>query len=429
MAKQANDAIRAYHIQTLKKFSTITVEITFVQEQEKSEMEARNLVAKVLPQVLAPFPTKIATKSYFANLYGARVYSGVQRRGDKHEATFQFLFTDPQLVHDEAYQLDDIMTCIRRVLLEPYLEDGGFASQVVDLERQLIEAKLTNMEDDKATYAQTQLLKHMFAGTPFAERAYGELARYRDITVADVYEAYKRMINEDTLVLSVVGDIDETAIKDGLTEMFKGTQEQSVALAAQRHIARGTKDVQSVTELQAVKQARLHIGYRVPTTIEAADYFVHKVAIEILGGGSQSKLFQNVRERASLAYSVNASMDNYAEALYIYAGVDRGQIAEAHAIIKQQIEAMQAGDITADELRLAKDNLLHRISMAQDNAFSVLQSMRQLTEFANVSTLEAWKAAFEAVTLEEVVNASKTWVEDTVFVLTSDEKTTEGSEQ
>jgi len=429
MTTTQGNATRMYNIQTIRKFSTITIELAFLQAQDVVEMEARNLVARVLPQIVAAYPTKIATKSYFADLYAARVYSSVQRRGDKHEVSFQFVFTDPRLVGDENYQIDDMLTCIKRVLLEPYITEEMFIPSVVDLENQLLQARIINMEDDKAVYAQVQLLKHMFKGTPFSTRAYGRLENYPSLTAAKVYETYQKMLAEDSLMISIVGDVDVDILKNELEQMLVDTQGQSKPLEDTQRMVREDKAVQSFEEVQEVKQARLHIGYRIPATIHTADYFVHQVATEILGGGSQSKLFQHVREEASLAYSISATMDDFAQALYIYSGVDRDKVKEAQTIIQQQIQAMQNGAITDDELQFAKDNLLHRISMAQDNGFSLLRLLKKMGEFNAVSTFNDWKAALNVVTLEEVIAASKQWAEDTVFVLTGPEDKAERSEQ
>lgn len=414
--------IRSYHIQTLKKFPTITFEIAFLQVQKAEALEARNLVAQVLLQVLADFPTKIATKSYFADLYSARIYSHVQRQGDKHEVSFQFVFTDPQVVGDAQYQLSDLLRAIKRVLLEPALEDGMFLADVVALEKTLIQARIANMDDDKSTYAQLKLLEHMFADTPFALRPYGELARYEALTVADVYQTYQKMLAEDTLMISVVGDVDVPTIEHAFTDMFKSIQTVSVALPPIVTQTREKKDVQTFVETQTLNQTRLHIGYRMPATLQTPDYFVHRVASEILGGGAQSKLFQNVRERASLAYSIQAMMAPFAGALFIYAGVDHGKVDAAHAIIREQIQDMQQGVITAEEVTLAKSNLLHRLSMAQDRPLELIRLQKQLVAFPYVHTLSDWKQALQSVTIEDIIKETKTWEEDTVFILT--DKTT-----
>jgi predicted Zn-dependent peptidase len=427
MVENQRNETRVYNMQSLKKFSTITVDIAFLQEQDKVEREARNVVSKVLPEVSAAFPTRMATKSYLADLYAARVYSSVQRRGDKHVVSFQFVFTDPKIVQDENYQMSDIVTCIRRILLEPKLVDGVFLPDVVELENKLLQAYIVNMEDDKSTYAQLQLLKYMFEGTPFGTRAYGNLAHYPALTATKVYETYEKMLNEDSLLISVVGDVDARAFEAQLAEMLTSTGSQSKPLSTAKLMLRPHKQVQSFTELQHVNQTRIHIGYRIPATVYTADYFIHKVAIDILGGSGQSKLFQNVRERASLAYSVSASIDDFAEAMYIYAGVERDKVSLAQDIIRAQVEAMQAGEITNEELQFAKDNLVHRISMAQDSAFALLGLTKKLLDFKNVSTLNRWKQELESVRLEDVIAASKTWVEDTVFILTSPD-TNEGSE-
>lgn len=411
--------LRSYNIQTLQKFPTITVEISFLQIQNEKDIEARNLVAKVLPQVLADFPTKIATKSYFSDLYAAKVYSGVKRSGDKHEVTFQFIFTDPKIIADENYDIDDLIACIRRVLLTPALENGCFTEKIVTVENTMMQARIANMYDDKSTYAQLQLLEQMFKGTPFAIRPYGKIENYQTLTNNEIYQAYQKMLNEDTMTIAVVGDVDASLLTTKLNAIFADIQQHSKPLITTAVAFEKRDEVQYFTETQALNQTKLHLGYRIPVTIHSVDYFKHRLAIEVLGGGAQSKLFQHVREQASLAYYVSAVMDAYAGAMYIYAGIDHEKITAAHEIILAQIEQMCIGNISAQELSMAKMNTLHRLSMMQDSALGLISLQRQLAEFKTVHTLAEWKTAIEAITVEDIMCAAKTWKEDTVFILTN----------
>jgi|GEM_PF-3609874 Predicted Zn-dependent peptidases len=425
MSYNETASLRSYSIQSTKKFPTITIEVTFSQIQKLEDIEARNLVAKILPQVLAAYPDKIATKSYFSDLYAAKVLSGVKRDGDKHEVAFQFVFTDPQTIADENYQLDDIITCVQRVLLEPALENNTFMEKAFTVENSTMQAKIASMYDDKSTYAQLRLLDYMFVGTPFAIRPYGKVENYQMLTNEQVYQAYQKMLAEDSITISVVGNVTDTVIKEKFQYILRNTQQNAQPLTQTILQYEKRQTAQRFVEKQVLNQTKLHIGYHIPATIDNPNYFAHRLAIEILGGGAQSKLFQNVREKASLAYYVSAVMDLYAEAMYIYAGIDHGKIEQAHQIILEQIESMIQGNITEEEILLAKNNMLHRISMSQDNAFGLITLQRQMKSFANINSLSEWQEAIKRVEVADIIAAVKTWKEDTIFILTNEEE--EGS--
>ena len=420
--KQKNTATCSYNIQQTNKFTSIVVEVAFTQIQNEKEIEARNLVAKVLPQKVAAFPTKIATKSYFADLYAARVASGVKRNGALHEVTFQFIFSDPKVVNDEAYTLDDILLCIERVLFAPAVEEASFSQQVFQVEKQLMIAKIISMYDDKTAYAQTKLLENMFAGTPFAIRPYGKVENYEQLTNAETYAAYERMLKHDNVSVSVVGDVDAKMLQPKLETLFANVAKETAVFNVALPKNESNRTIQTFSEKHDVNQTKLHMGYRLPVTVTHPEYFKHRVAIEILGGGAQSKLFQNVREKASLAYYVAAMLDPYAQAMYIYSGIEESKLHEAQTIINEQIQAICAGNVSDDEIFMAKTNMLHRLSMLQDSATGMISLTRQLAEFADVHTLVDYKNTIEAITLADIVTAAKTWQEDTVFILSSENK-------
>ncbi|MGL5043231.1 MAG: EF-P 5-aminopentanol modification-associated protein YfmF [Culicoidibacterales bacterium] len=413
---------RSYNIQQTAKFDTISVEITFSQILDKTTVAARNLVSQILTRALAKFPTKFETRAHFADLYAARVQSGVGKNGGIHEITFQFTFADPLIVKDEAYTLAKIYACIKAVIFDPFLIDGYFNPSIVTVENRIMQEKIKQLYDDKMHYAQLKLVEKMFANTPFSVKAYGELADYNIITNKQLIETYDHMIGLDNISVFAIGNIEPEKLEKALDEILGSTQKQALPLSITANSRTKVGEATFFTENQKVNQAKLHIGYQIPVTIKSPDYIKTKIAIDVLGSGSQSKLFQEVREKASLAYYASASMDAYAQAMYIYAGVDEQNLAEAQRIIELQIQRMQLGEITEEELAIAKITAKHRIIAITDSPSGCISLQRTLSYLVNIETIEQWLLAIEAVTIEDVKTAASDWKKDTVFILLPEEK-------
>lgn len=412
---------RTYYIEKSKKFDTISVELTFSQILNKLDVAKRNLVSQVLIRAVENFPTKLATRAYLADLYAARVSSGVGKNGGMHEVTIQFTFVDPQVANDDAYTMDTIFDCIRQILLTPALEEGIFQKKLVDVEKRVMQEKINQLYDDKMHYAQLQLVEKMFANTPFAIKAYGEVGDYDTISAADVYASYLEMLAKDTIDVYAIGDFEISVFERALDSILANTQQEAKTIELVPYTRETEEAVETYIEKQVINQTKLHIGYKIPVTIESPNYIQQKLAIDVFGGGTQSKLFQEVREKASLAYYASASMDAYAQAMYVYAGIDEKNAEKAQAIIDKQIECMQQGEITDEELTIAIITATHRLSAIQDTQGGCIMLHRTLSRLAGIETIEQWQDALKRVTKADVVQAAKTWKKDTVFMLVPEE--------
>ncbi|GBU11075.1 putative inactive metalloprotease YmfF [Erysipelotrichaceae bacterium] len=414
------NAVRFYNLEQSKKFDTISVEFTFSQILDKKMVAVRNLACQTLIRVLEEFPSKRETRAHFANLYAARVGSGVGKNGGIHEITFQFTFADPLVVKDEAYTLDTIFECMQEVMFKPRLENEVFLEQIVQVEKRMMQEKISQLYDDKMHYAQLKLVEKMYENTPFAIKAYGELADYDMLTSTDVFRSYTRMLAEDSLAIYAIGNVSENDFSLRFDKLFANIQQEAIAKIAinSKRICRVEK--QTFQEFQDIKQTKLHIGYAIPITIESETYIAQKLAIDVLGGGSQSKLFQEVREKASLAYYASSTMDAYAQAMYIYAGVDESKKVEAEEIIDEQIICMQEGNISEQELSIAKLTAVHRITSIQDTQTGCIMLRRTLAKLNGIATISEWIEAIEGVSLQNIIDAAKTWEKDTVFILSPD---------
>lgn len=410
-----------YCLTQTDKFPVIAMEISFGQALEKEIIAHRNIVARVLPKILAAFPSKLATKSYFADLYATKIYSSTRKKGDMHEIVLQFLFTDPAVVQQPLYTLDSVFQCVAQVMFDPYLENGVFSETLVDIEIQNMKDKIARLYDDKMVYAQQRLLDHMFAESIHGLHSYGDITQYDHVTCQTAYQTYQKMLRENQITVAVVSRHSESEIVASFEQMWqrlpKYQRPQSPAVKDNR-LANLT--LHTYDETQQLNQAKLHIGYYVPTTISDSNYLVHRLAIEIFGGGSQSKLFQNVREKASLAYYVSATIDSYTEAMYVYAGIDSMKRAEVERIIDQQLNLLQTGDISDEEIDLGYKSLVQKMTVRQDSAFGLLAFSQYLLDLDQITSFEQWSHRLNSITKAEIVAAARTWQKKCVFILQPD---------
>jgi predicted Zn-dependent peptidase len=128
------------------------------------------------------------------------------------------------------------------------------------------------------------------------------------------------------------------------------------------------------------------------------------VVNQVLGGGMASRLFQEVREERGLCYSVYSWATTYADAgsAGIYAGTNPGRLEELLAVIDDQVAKIAAGDVTQQELDVAKGYLEGSLLLALEDSGSRMGRLgRALVSHDHVITVDEQLERLRAVTVED----------------------------
>jgi predicted Zn-dependent peptidase len=140
------------------------------------------------------------------------------------------------------------------------------------------------------------------------------------------------------------------------------------------------------------------------------DRFVSYVLNTLLGGSMSSRLFQNVREKRGLAYSVGSGLSAFRDAglLSIYAGCSNQKVDEVVRVVMDELRAVVAGPIQESELTRAKDNVKGSLILGLESTWQRASYLaRQEIYFDEPFTLEETLAGIDAVGLDDVVRVGR----------------------
>ena len=166
-----------------------------------------------------------------------------------------------------------------------------------------------------------------------------------------------------------------------------------------------------VEEKLDVTQGKLVIGYDVILDEEELKCenlkYIGMVYNAILGGSANSKLFQNVREKASLAYTVNSGYAYYCGNIFINAGIDIGNFQKTVDIIKKQIENMEKGEFSEQDIKNVKNTMISNIKSIDDEQDTeIIYFLGQ--ELSNIkNSLEQYIEKVQDVKKSEIVDFAK----------------------
>ena len=280
------------------------------------------------------------------------------------------------------------------VLTAPALRDSD-----VDSERQVILDELAMDDDSPEDVAHRVFAEQVFGGHPLGRETAGERDSVRSITVDDVRDFFGRHYRTGNTVIAVAGAVDPDAVVARVVDAFAAMPEGDGRVARDAPTGTGA----SVEVDDDTEQVHLVVGgrsiARSDPDREALDVVNH-----VLGGGLSSRLFDEIRERRGLAYSVFSSSAAYADSgmWSVYAGSLPEHAAEVQRLVGAEIDRLVAGGITPDELDIAQGYLAGSYEMGlEDSGARMSRLGGQLTVLGRLRSIEEQIERWQAVTLDD----------------------------
>jgi predicted Zn-dependent peptidase len=294
-----------------------------------------------------------------------------------------------------AGHLDLGVELLGDVLSKPSLADAD-----VESERQVILEELAMDEDTPDDRVHTLLGELLFGRHPLGRETAGERATVAAITAQDVRDFFGRWYRPTNLVVAAAGEIDHREVVDGVEARFAGGDPGD---APQRSApGDGVKDLAVMR--RSGEQAHLAIGYRAFDR-RHADRDALEVLNHVVGGGMSSRLFEEIRERRGLAYSVWSSPVAYADAgaFTVYVGTSPDHLPEVLRLVDGELDRLRAEGISDEELEVAVGYLAGSYLLAMEDASSRMGRLGgQLTVLGELVDVEEQLARYRAVTQADV---------------------------
>ena len=173
-----------------------------------------------------------------------------------------------------------------------------------------------------------------------------------------------------------------------------------------------------VSESMDITQGKLVIGLDITEKRENLRY-IASVYNSILGGNPMSKLFQNVREKESLAYTAGSVYLKPKNNIFIKCGIEIDNYEKAVEVIKEQLDDMKKGNFSDENIKNAKTNILSTVKFIPDEQDTEITYYFS-QELANTNVdFEEYEGKINNVTKEEIVDFANSINVNTIYFLTN----------
>lgn len=407
------------YVQPTAKFKTTVVYVYFHLPLAAELVTKNALLPLVMARGSADYPTTAALSRHLDELYGTAFGIDVSRRGEVHSLVFRLEVPGEQHIPGEEGLLRKGLQTLAGIITRPAVEGNGFKPDYFNQEvtnlRQLIEGLI----NDKRRYAMVRCTEAMCLGESFALYRLGRVEDLVAITPQSLLEHHLYLMTHAPADIFVIGDVDPASARQLIEETLKlppaGPEGRRMPTTVVK--SEPGRPVQDVMDRLDVNQGVLVVGLRTGTTITDELYFPMLVANGVLGGFPHSKLFQQVREKNSLAYFAYSAVETIKGVAFLYAGIEFEHMTKCKEIMLEQLKAMQEGDIADEELETTIRTLVNDMLSSADNSGAMADLAVDRVFSGRDLSIEDRVAAYQSVTKKQVAEAAGRFALDTVYFL------------
>ncbi len=414
--KQVINGVSSHFIVT-DKFKTVTVYLQFKAPLNRETVTQRALLSYILRGSTSDFPTTQSLSKYLDELYGAALASGVSKRGADHVLTVSLTVANDRFIKSESGLLQKSLSLLGSFFFEPNVVDDGFDPHIVKREKRALKRRIESIYDDKMRYANQRLIDEMCKDEDYSIHASGYIDEIDKISEKELLAAFRHLIDHDAIDLYVVGDFNTDQMKQDI-EQHLSFSERNAGQSSTDEVKRvhPKRELKEVTEEQDIEQGKLHIGYRVPIVYGDPDYPASQVFNGLFGGFPHSKLFMNVREKASLAYYASSRYESFKGLMIVVSGIDSKDKDQAVQIIDEQLLAMQKGEFTEEDILKTKALLKNAFLESMDQPYGLIDWFSEY-RLPHDHSLDSWIEAIDDVSAEDLIKVAHQVNCDTIYFL------------
>ena len=421
--EEIRQGIMLHSINT-NKFKTNLIAIFLSTPLSRDTVTYNAVLASTLRRGNINLKTQEEISKRLEEMYGASFDCGIDKIIDNHILKFYIeSVNDSYLPENSENILKSSIDMICDIVFKPLVENEAFCDEYVNQEKENIKQRINSKIDNKAAYAKMRCVEEMYKNEPTGLFRFGYTEDLDKINNKNLYEYYKKLISECKIDIFVSGNLENVDYKKMIDDSLNihNVVPRTPIFVRKEIETKKIKEENIVTESLDVKQGKLVLGLDITFSEEDLKdkdlRFQAKIYNSILGGSANSKLFQNVREKASLAYTANSSYVMYRSNIFINCGIEIENYEKTLDIIRKQIEDMKNGNFTEDDMENAKKGIISSMTSIEDEQDTAVIYFfgQQLTD-SNVQIPE-YIEKIKNVTKEQIINIANKIQVNTVYFL------------
>ena len=325
-------------------------------------------------------------------------------------------FTSSEYTCFHSRVLDKHLATLVDILSDIFLR-STFDPAELDRERQVILQEISMLEDTPDEHIHVLFSNLHWMNHPLGMSVLGTPDSVSSIGREDILSHMRKFYTPEQILLVAAGNVDHQTVVDQLRPLFEQIQ------PSDKVPARTSPNYHAGTSCfhKDLEQVHVCLGGLGPT-LSSQQRFAGAVLNIILGGNMSSRLFQEIREKRGIAYSIFSFLASYIDAglLGVYLATEPKNVNRSLEIIRNEIGRIQKGDISESELAATKEHIIGGILLGSESTDSrMMRLAKNEYVYGRYISHEEVISVIEKVRLEEVVDvARESFRDDRVSLVT-----------
>ncbi|WP_317366695.1 pitrilysin family protein [uncultured Tyzzerella sp.] len=379
------------------KFKTICVAFLLRQSLDKDYVTYNAILSKILTMGCKKYKTIKDINLKTEEMYGAYIHSDILKKGDNQiiEILMEFI--------EDKVCIDGVFLLFKEIILNPLVEDDGFNVEYFNKAKEQVKEDIYSRQNDKKELAKDKCVEIMCKNEKFGILAYGYIEDLEDdkINNKNLYSHYKNILKTSEIDIVILGNVTENIVNKLVKEYFSIEGRNYIPIKTE-FIYKDKHKENTVIEKFNITQGKLCMAFRSNISADNKNFIGLLVGNEILGGGSGSMLFNNVREKENLCYYISSFIYIFKGIIFIESGIDSNQYEKAKACILENIENIKEGNFNDDNIKIAINNLCKKY--------------RGIVDY-NTATIDYYYTNYLAsleISIDEMINSIKSTTKEDI---------------
>lgn len=398
------------------KFKTCRVNISLAMPLDENA-SSRAILPYMFQRRCAKYPDFTSLNRVLDELYGASIAAGVIKRGEAQILSFALTAIDDRFALDGDKVVEQCTELLTDMIFDPITNGESFPEDIIEQEKRLLVELIENEMNDKRRYAMLKCEEAMFSNEAYGISRFGTVEQVKALTPEKVYEAWRDVLKRSTVQVTMVSSLDARPIAELIKSKFEKIERNPVEIKTE--FVPTMPKPEYISESMPLKQGKLVMGFRTGMLSEDDMMPAMKVAVDIFGGGTYSKLFSVVREKMSLCYYCSAGLFNSKGVVMVQSGIEDANEEKAKNEIIHQLSLTANGEFSDEDFSSSIKSLTDSILGNSDTPEEICSWYSSQILRENMKTPEEFAAEIRSVDKTDVVRAAKTIKLDTIFMLKS----------
>jgi len=395
---------------TDERFKTLRISVDLLIPLAEDTAEIYGVLPSLVSRATENYPDYTLFGQKLADLYGSSINSNVGKVGGYQVISLSAGGIASRYAFAGEDMVEELSSLLFGILFHPLKDETGlFPEEGFRQEQRQILENFDAEFNDKILYARQKCLEAVFEGLPQGLNRYGKREKVAALTRGEVSGAWDTLLKQAKYEIFVLGDCSPDISL--FEKAFSGYGRQYAALPLVPH----SGEVKTITEDLQLSQSKLVMAFK--ADMQPEERMAFRLMSAVFGGTPSAKLFVNVREKMGLCYYCSSRFYPETAILTVESGVETENIQRARDAILEQLQSLQAGELSEDEIQSAKLAMSNSFRSVEDSLDAVESWYLGQCFFETLQAPESAVQEVMGISKEQIISAAKKVKLDTVYML------------